>query len=68
MSETGGELFRFPDGLILGAGETLSVGTNHYNGEPDLRWDDTRVGHKSKEDRAVLIDPWGSQADFMVSE
>ena len=68
VSETGGELFRFPDGLILGAGETLSVGTNHYNGEPDLRWDDTRVWHKSKEDRAVLIDPWGSQADFMVSE
>ena len=68
VSETGGEIFRFPDGTLIGPGETLSVGTNHYTGEPDLRWNDTRVWHKSKEDRAVLIDPWGNKADFMVSE
>ncbi len=68
VSEIGGEIFRFPDCTLIGPGETLSVGTNHHNGEPDLRWDDTRVWHKSKEDRAFLIDPWGNKADFMVSE
>ena len=68
VSELGGEIFRFPDGTVIGAGETLSVGTNHHKGEPDLRWDDTRVWHKTKEDRAFLIDPWGNKADVAVSE
>ena len=53
---------------MLAPGGTLTVGTNHYNGEPDFRWDDARVWHKSKEDRALLIDPWGSRADFTLSE
>ena len=68
VSEIGGEIFRFPDGTLIAPGGTLSVGTNHHTGEPDLRWNDTRVWHKSKEDRAVLIDPWGNEADFMPSE
>ena len=68
VSETGSEVFEFPDGVMLAPGGTLTVGTNHYNGEPDFRWDDARVWHKSKEDRALLIDPWGSRADFTLSE
>ena len=68
VSEIGSEVFEFPDGVTLEPGGTLTVGTNHYSGDPDLRWDDARVWHKSKEDRAFLIDPWGSTVDFTLSE
>lgn len=68
VSQTGSEVFRFPDGTVLVSGGLLTVGSNHYSGEPDLRWDDARVWHKSKEDRALLIDPWGSTVDFALSE
>ncbi len=68
LSETGNDLFRIPDGTVLEAGGTLSVGCTDTSGTPDLRWNEGKVWHKTKEDRAVLIDPWGAEVDFMVSQ
>ena len=67
-SETGNDLFRFPDGTELAAGATLTVGCTDYAGTPDLRWNEGKVWHRTKEDRAFLIDPWGAKKDFMLSE
>lgn len=68
LSETGSDLFRFPEDAVIPAGGTISVGCTDYAGVPDLRWNEGKVWHKSKEDRAILIDPWGRRVDIMVSE
>ncbi|MBQ3708721.1 MAG: MBL fold metallo-hydrolase [Clostridia bacterium] len=67
-SRTGNELFEFPAGAVIPAGGTLTVGCTDYDGAPDFRWNEGKVWHKSKEDLAVLIDPWGNTVDTKASE
>ena len=67
ISEIGKELFRFPDGTVLSAGAELSVGCLDYEGTPDLRWNEGKVWHKSKEDIAALIDCWGNTVSELPS-
>ena len=64
-SERGGELFMFPDGATIGAGATLTVGTNSTDGDFDLLWDDKKVINKKKADAICLYDSWGRLIDWM---
>lgn len=68
LSETGGELFCFPDGASVGAGETVTVACRGYSGEHDYLWEDNRVWNKTKDDRCVLIDNRGNRVDTAESE
>ncbi len=67
-SETGKELFRFPDGAVISAGDSIVVACAGYNGECDFIWEDSRVWHKSKDDRAFLTDKWGNRVSSAESE
>ena len=63
-SDRGNELYAFPDGFVLGAGRTLTVGTRSSDeGSYDLLWDDKKVIHKSKTDDILLFDRWGRCVD-----
>ena len=65
-SDRGSELYAFPDGYILGAGKTVTVGTNSSDdGDYDLLWDDKKVIHKTKEDMILLYDSYGRSIDAM---
>ena len=64
-SDRGNELYAFPDGTVLGAGQTLTVGTNSSDGGYDLLWDDKKVIHKSKTDDLYLYDAYGRTVDMM---
>ena len=63
-SDRGGELFAFPDGYVLPAGGTVTLGSNSSKGGYDLLWDDKKVVHKSKTDTFTLYDAWGRPADI----
>lgn len=59
-SERGGEMFVFPRGARIGAGETVTVtGENGSGG--DFNWPEKKIWHKSKDDRALLYDAYGRQ-------
>lgn len=65
-SDRGNELYAFPAGYVLRAGETVTVGTNSSDdGTYDLLWDDKKVVHKSKRDDIALFDGWGRVMDAM---
>ncbi|MBQ8973213.1 MAG: MBL fold metallo-hydrolase [Clostridia bacterium] len=59
-SSKGGELFLFPQDAMIGAGETLTVGTlSSPEGSFDLLWNDKKVIHTSKTDSIALYAPNG---------
>ena len=58
-SDRGGELFAFPDGYVLPAGGTVTLGSNSSKGGYDLLWNDKKVVHKSKTDTIILYDAFG---------
>ena len=58
-SGTGKELLRFPEGTVIAAGGTFSIGCRDSSAEPDLRWNEAKVWHKSKTDIAYLYDAGG---------
>ncbi len=58
-SEKGKEIYVFPEGTILAAGESLTVGTQSTSAATDLTWPDRNVWHDSKEDPASLYDVYG---------
>lgn len=64
-SDRGDELYPFPDGCVLPAGGTLTVGTRSSDGGFDLLWDDKKVIHKSKTDTLYLYDRYGRIVDAM---
>jgi len=59
FSEKGSEVFVFPQGTVIKAGQTLTVGC--IGGEGDLIWDDKKVWNTKKEDAGVLYDEYGSE-------
>ncbi|MGN0747209.1 MAG: lamin tail domain-containing protein, partial [Aristaeellaceae bacterium] len=64
-SERGGETFVFPAGAAAQPGQVITVVSQSSEGGGDYRWPDTKVWHKSKEDRAVLCDPYGREMAAM---
>lgn len=65
-SDRGEEMFVFPGGYSLAAGEVVVIGSNSSEGEPfDLLWDDKKVIHASKEDIIMLYDGCGRAVDAM---
>ncbi|MGX8705653.1 MAG: hypothetical protein ACSW8J_03645, partial [bacterium] len=64
-SETGKELYAFPDGYVIPANREITVGTLSSKGDYDLLWNEKKVVHKSKTDVITLYDGWGRTADAM---
>ena len=65
-SGRGGELFEFPEGTVIGAGERLVVDTKSSKGlEYDLLWEDKKVVHGSKSDLITLYAPNGLEVSAM---
>lgn len=66
-SDRGNEVYVFPTGTVLAAGESISVGCVGTDG--DLLWKgETSVWHKSKEDNAVLYDRFGNVLDTAAAK
>ena len=64
-SSRGDEIYPFPDGCVLPAGGSVTVGTRSSDGDYDLLWDDKKVIHKSKTDTITLYDRFGRYVDSM---
>ena len=62
-SDRGGELYPFPDGYVLPAGGSVTVGSKSSDGGYDLLWNDKKVIHKSKSDTIYLYDRFGRYVD-----
>jgi hypothetical protein len=62
-SDRGNEWFSFPDGYVIGAGQTLTIGSNTSNGACDLIWNDKRIIHQKKTDNIALYDHCGRVVD-----
>lgn len=61
-SDRGSELFVFPEGTVLPAGESITIGCVGSN--EALIWaGETNVWHKSKKDNAILYDRYGNELD-----
>ncbi len=58
-STKGKDLFSLPDGIVLNAGEIMSIGSKATPGKTDLKWNLKRVWHQSKTDTAILYDAYG---------
>ncbi len=61
-SDRGSELYVFPDGYILPAGESVTIGCVGSN-EALIWTGETCVWHKSKKDNAILYDRYGNELD-----
>ena len=59
-SSRGKEIFFFPEGTVIPAGGTLTIGTRTSEERFDLFWDDKKVVHAKKEDVFTLCDAAGS--------
>lgn len=59
FSEKGKEIFVFPQGATLEAGEACTITTLTSESPGDYQWADTRVWHEKKADAAVLYDRYG---------
>ena len=65
-SSRGGEVFCFPKGTVIKAGETLTLACKGSDG--DIIWNETNVWHDSKDDTASLIDKYGNLVDTKESK
>lgn len=68
VSERGGELFMFPEGSVIAAGDEAVVACTDYKGDADFKWRDAKVWNKNKDDVGILIDRHGNVLDEMESE
>ena len=65
-SDRGDELYAFPEGCVLAAGASVTVGSrSSRSGAYDLLWDDKKVIHKSKPDEISLYDGYGRIVDSL---
>lgn len=67
VSEKGEEMFIFPEGITIGAGETLTIGTKTTDETCDLFWDDKKVIHQSKTDVITLYNHHGLTISAMTN-
>ncbi|MBQ8400305.1 MAG: lamin tail domain-containing protein, partial [Clostridia bacterium] len=66
-SDRGNDVYVFPAGTTLAAGESITVGCVGTN--EDLLWEgETSVWHKSREDHAVLYDLFGNILDTAAAK
>ncbi len=63
LSERGGQIFVLPEGAVIAPGGTLAIASRSSEEAGDLLWPDKKVWHKSKDDAALLFDPYGRQID-----
>ena len=59
FSERGGETFVFPDGTVMEAGAEITVTSLSSEAPGTFVWQDTKVWHKTKDDKAMLYDVYG---------
>jgi len=57
------EFFLFPQGMVVGAGEQISVSTRESLQKGDVSWDEKNVISNKKEDTVALYDLYGRIAD-----
>lgn len=62
-SERGNEIFVLPEGTQLAPGGELVICSESSGEAGDLRWPDTKVWHKTKDDAATLYDVYGRLMD-----
>ena len=62
-SERGNEIFVFPSGSVLKAGEEITVSNLSSSKDGDYVWPDKKVWHRSKDDAAFLYDVYGRKID-----
>lgn len=62
-SERGNEIFVFPAGSVLKAGEEITVSNLSSSKDGDYVWPDKKVWHRSKDDAAFLYDVYGRKID-----
>ncbi len=67
-SDRGGEIYRFPEGTVVGAGESLTLVCRGSDATGDLVWGESKVWHESKSDKAALIDRLGNLIDTKKSK
>ncbi len=63
FSERGSEVFVFPKGTVIEAGQKLTVACK--GGQGELIWDDKNVWSAKKEDVGVLFDAYGRELSRM---
>lgn len=59
FSERGGETFVFPEGTVMEAGAEITVTSLSSESPGTFIWQDSKVWHKTKEDKAMLYDVYG---------
>jgi len=59
LSERGGETFVFPEGTVMEAGAEITVTSLSSESPGTFVWQDTKVWHKTKDDKALLYDVYG---------
>ena len=59
LSERGTEIYVLPEGTLLEAGASLTVGTLTTKAETEFVWPDKNVWHDTKDDPAGLYDVYG---------
>ena len=64
-SDRGGEIYPFPDGYVLPADGSVTIGTKSSDDGYDLLWNDKKVIHKSKTDTIYLYDRYGRYIDSL---
>jgi len=67
-SDRGHEYFVFPEGAVIPAGGTVTVGCRDYDGTPDYEWNVSEAWHGSKKDKAYIYDSFGNLVDDKKSE
>ena len=68
VSDRGGDVYCFPEGSVVKSGDDFILACKEYTGEADLIWNESKVWHETKSDRASLIDKWGNLIDDKKSK
>lgn len=68
FSERGSEIYVFPEGSVIPAGEEIIVACAGSGIDTEYRWDETKVWNKNKDDTAILYDRYGNILDEKESE
>ncbi len=63
LSERGSQIFVLPESAAIAPGGTMVIASRSSEEAGDLLWPDKKVWHKSKDDAALLFDPYGRQID-----
>jgi competence protein ComEC len=61
FSERGSEVFVFPAGSIIDAGQSITIVCSNSDITGDYVWDDKNVWHRSNTDTGILYDNFGNE-------